>query len=111
MITEYFYEGRDNAIDVQLMDDSAVPGTLAETDLSSATKVGIIVDQESSYDSDTDPDVVSFTAGGIVSIKLGMTLAAGSYNVEIVVYDALNTNGVAWQPKIKAIGRESEPDA
>lgn len=111
MQTEYAYIGRDNAIDVQLEDDTVAPGTLANTDLSLCTKISILVDAADEYNSVDDPTIVSFTAGGIVTIKLGSVVTEPDvkHKVEIVMYDALNTNGISWQPKLTVKVVESEP--
>ncbi len=98
MTTEKVYIGRDNLIDLQLQDDSS--GALANTDLSNATKVAVVLDATTSYDSTSNPDEVSFTEAGVVSLKLGGVLSvAAKYTAEIVVYDVNNQEGIAWQPR------------
>lgn len=110
MATEYAYIGRDNTIDVQLQDDTVTPGTLANTDLSNATKVEVIIDYTTRYDSVSNPDVVWFETSGIVHIALGSKVTEpGKIKLEIVVYDNLNDDGVAWQPLLSVSVKESEP--
>ena len=113
MATEYAYIGRDNTIDVQLQDDTAVPGTMANTSLAAATMVEIIIDYLTKYDSVNNPTVVWFETSGVVHIALGSVLTPEQANtkikVEIVVYDNLNDDGVAWQPRLTVKVLESEP--
>lgn len=101
MVTEIVFIGRDNAIDLQLQDDSQTPGTLNNTDLSAATKVEVVINDGNSYDSTANPTVVMFNpVTGVVTLKLGtMFTAENVYDAQIVVYDAVNTNGVLWNPK------------
>ena len=100
--TETVFIGRDNAIDVQLEDDSVVPGTLANTKLEDpATKVEIIIDDGDKYNSTDNPDKITFTTGGKVTFKLGTHFTEENvYNAQIVVYDSVNVNGILWEPKI-----------
>lgn len=109
MASELVYIGRDNAILLQLEDNTS--GVLANSDLTSATKVELVVDGTDVYDSTNDPTVVAFTTGGLLTLKLGLALLEpDNYSVEIVVYDATNTNGVTWQPKLHVTAVESLPE-
>lgn len=110
MISETVYIGRDNAIDVQLQDDRTTPGTWENADLTDATKVEVVLDLTTVYGSDTHPSIVMFTTGGIVTLKLGLILTeVATHSGEIIVYDSINTDGVAWQPKLKLKAVLSEP--
>jgi len=107
MHIEYVYIGRDNVIDLQLQDDSS--GSMTNTDLSTATKVGVALDATTEYDSDANPDQVSFSSSGVVSLELGTLIDAdGRYIAEIIVYDSDHPNGIAWQPRFMIHALESE---
>lgn len=99
-ISEIVYIGCNNAIDLQLQDDTAVPGTFANTSLATASKVSVTVGG-TTYDSSANPTIISYTLGGIVTIKLGTTISVpGVYKAYIKVYDVINTSGVLWDPPI-----------
>src|SRR5210317_2198515 len=97
---EVVFLNRDNINVLQLQDDSQVPGTLANSDLTAATKIGVMFDKlPSMYDSTQHPTVISFTADGKVTLKLGgLNLPEGERTAYLVVYDGANPNGIRWTP-------------
>lgn len=97
MITEVCYNGRSNAIDLLLQDDSS--GTLAASDLSAVSRFLLIVGS-TTLDSAVNPAYFDASAGGgVLSLKLGGAgLATGRYTATLVLYDATNTDGIEWSP-------------
>ncbi len=89
------YKGYDNTFTVQLLEDEL------PQDITAATKIEIIYKGES-YDSDTYPTSFDFTSGadtGLIVLKLGIiaTIPVGTDSrSELIVYDAVNTNGIFW---------------
>ena len=103
-VVETVFAGHNNVNKLQLKDDSADGSTLANSDLSGVSKVEIVFDDDggTSYDSTADSSLISYDAGGIVTLSLGgADLAVGSYKAYFVVYDPLNTDGVRWQPDFR----------
>ena len=99
---EKVFLNRDNTNTLQLQDDSQALGTLANSDLTAATKVGIQFDKlPSMYNSVDDPTVISFTPDGKVTLKLGsLNLPEGERTAYFVVYDGANPNGIRWTPDV-----------
>lgn len=90
---EQVYLDRDNTIELILKEDGAA------ADLSSATKVEIVVG-DTSINSATTPtafDLSSMNVGKLI-LKLGaQNLAINKYPVcPIYIYNALNVNGFLW---------------
>jgi len=111
MISETVYIGRDNTIDLQLKDDTVKPGKLANSDFSAVTKVELVINGTIAYNSIADPNIVSFTPGGVVYLKLGgvLTLPKKHYIGELIIYTAANPDGIAWQPKFDLLTMASKP--
>lgn len=100
-MTEVVFIGKDNSIDLQLYDDTVVPGTWNETSLPESAKVEVVIDNGNKYNSTDHPTLVSFTITGKVSLKLGTCFTIeNTYDAQLVVYDDINTNGVIWEQKI-----------
>jgi hypothetical protein len=97
ILTETVYIGRDNFIDFQMQDDSDVPGTMANTDLSQATKIGVKIGS-TVYDSVANPTIVMYEPTGHVTLNLGGSLTAGIHEANIILYDSTHPNGVMWEP-------------
>ena len=94
MITETAYIGRDNTIDIQLLEDGVA------VDLSGVTRMTLAFEGAVIADSNEDPGVFDWDNGnGVVILKLGglVGLTAGIYHTRLVVYDPINTNGIAWE--------------
>lgn len=100
VISENVYNGRDNTIDLVLINKGSVL-----TDLSGVTRATITVGTDT-FDSSatggssilwwTDSMTYRGTSTDVLKIKLGaQSLATGEYTgCDIVVYDATNTNGL-----------------
>lgn len=99
---EVVFLKRNNVNVLQLQDDSVTPGTLADSDLSAATKLGLVFDNlPTEYDSIQHPTVISFTATGKVTIKLGgLSIPPGERTAYFVVYDGANPQGIRWTPDL-----------
>ncbi len=92
---EIAYKGRDNTIELQLLEDGAA------VDLaSSVTRMVLKLDGpvSASVDSDNAAGVFDWSAGnGKLTISLGgQSLTAGEYSAGLVIYDPSNTNGLVW---------------
>ena len=88
------YKGYDNTFTVQLLEDGVAQ------DLTAATKIEIIYKGES-YDSDAYSSSFDLSAGatGLLTMRLGIisTIPVGTDSrSELIVYDAVNTNGIFW---------------
>jgi len=102
MLREIVYLNRDNTIDIILKAD----GTAA--DLSSVTKMEIIVDDSTTISSVTSPDAFDwFEGSGKLILALGDEgIDAGSYDAQLIVYDVDNPDGIMWS-YINIVVRES----
>jgi len=102
MITEVFYAGRDNTIDVQLRAD----GVAIEMD--DVTKVRLVMSATLTISSDTDTDVFDWDNHKqaiqasdrrmIIDLneKSDDPVTEGTYNSYLIIYDATNPNGIRW---------------
>ena len=93
-LLEYVYNGKDNTIDVLLKEGGDA------VDLSAVTRM-VLKDLggEWTIDYDTAPSAFDWDTGvtGKVIIALGdQSITAGKYWVRLIVYDAVNTNGIVW---------------
>ena len=104
-IIEYAYIGRDNSIDVQLLDDG-VP-----KDITVLTRVRLELFDQADLaaapvvvDSTIVPSAFDWSAqgiSGILMISLGAVLAVvADYNVRMIVYDSSAVNGIVWTHEI-----------
>lgn len=102
VLTEITFEGNENINELQLRDNSADRATLGNSNLSGATKVGVVFpDIDVSFNSTDDATIVQFTIGGKVTLKLGESaLPVGLHNAYLVVYDAARPNGIRWTPSL-----------
>lgn len=95
MIEEIVYLDRDNAATQQLRDNTS--GLMANADLSTTTRIDVHYGEEV-LSSATHPTLITWTSGGVVTIKLGsLDLTPGRYPAYYVLYDPINTNGVRWR--------------
>ena len=99
MIREIVYLNRDNTIDVILKADGSA------VDLSSVTKMEIIVDDTTTISSVSSPDAFDWSDHGAdtdeddrqLVLALGNeSIEAGSYDAVLIVYDVDNPNGIPW---------------
>lgn len=102
MITEVFYAGRDNTIDVQLQADHSA---IAMDDV---TKVQLVMSDTLTISSDTDASVFDWDEHKVateaadrkmiiaLNEKTGDPVSAGKYVAHLVVYDPTNTDGIRW---------------
>lgn len=90
-MVEVIYNGNDNAIDLQLLEDAVA------VDLSSVSRMTIAFDTKV-VDSDTSPSAFDWSAGsGKLTMILGAeSISEGIYNAELTVYDTENTKGIVW---------------
>lgn len=108
VIAENVYNGRDNTIDLVLINKGSVL-----TDLSGVTRATVKVDDSNTFDSAatgggsilwwTDSMTYRGVSTDVLKIKLGaQSLATGEYTgCDVVVYDATNTNGLQVENPIK----------
>lgn len=90
--------GWENTEDIQLQDDSAVPGTFANTDTSGVTAIDVVVNNII-YPYTTYSDHISWDTEGVVSIQFGMLpLPIGKFKGYLVLKDATAPIGVRWNP-------------
>jgi hypothetical protein len=94
--TEIVYLGRDNTIDLLLKaDDVAV-------DLSSVTKITASFGSVLVSSTDSAAGAIKWSGAGFDTGEIRIDVGAETipvktkYSVPIVVYDAVNTNGVHW---------------
>lgn len=93
-VIEYVYNGRDNTIDLLLKADGSA------VDLSTVTRM-IIKDKNGAWEVDEDDSASAFDRDtdvtGKVIIALGdQGITARNYQVQLIVYDPNNTNGIVW---------------
>lgn len=96
MIVEKVYKDRSNTVELQLWDDSISRGTLAKTNLTTATKVEIILESGATYNSVDDPSEVTYTNDGVVIFALGGKNITTT-NATIVVYFPDYADGFVWE--------------
>lgn len=92
-LTEKVYVGFDNAIELELTDDGAAVA------LASVTRVVLNLGA-ALLDSDTDSGVFDWSSGSLLVMKLGNATGieslVGTHSARLIVYTALETNGVVW---------------
>lgn len=90
-MVEIVYNGKDNAIDLQLLEDSVA------VDLSSVTRMTIVFDTKT-IDSDISADAFDWSEGnGKLILALGAeSITTGVYDAVLTIFDSENTNGIAW---------------
>jgi len=95
MITEVFYIGHDNTIDLLLKADGEAQ------DLSEVTRMKLIIGS-TEIDSASESNVFLWTGTGttgkvIIDLKqYSGTLTAGAYMARLVVYDPGHPSGIVW---------------
>jgi len=95
MITEIFYIGHDNTIDLLLKADGTAQ------DLSSVTKMVLEIG-DTTIDSSVETGVFTWTGTGTtgkVIIDLNEysgSIDADTYNARLIVYDPTHTDGIVW---------------
>lgn len=92
MATGVIYLGRDNTLTLQLTD-----GGVAQ-DLSAATKVEVTINGLS-VNSVVTPAAfdLSDAVNGNITLKFGdQAITEGTYPIRVVVFDAVNTDGIVW---------------
>lgn len=102
MATGVVFNGRDNVVGLQLTDAGAA------VDLTNMTKVVIGVAGEV-LDSVETPALfdLSAVAVGVIGLKFGAAgIEAGTWPIRVVVFDALNPNGITWVHEDESITRE-----
>ena len=95
MQTEVLFLGRNNTIDLLLKADGVAQ------DLSSVTKITATIGSDLLTSTNATAGVIrwsgdGFDTGEIRIVSGAESLAAGKYDVPIVVYDAANTSGIDW---------------
>lgn len=88
-ITEDLWNGRDNVVVIQILED------LVPKDMTAVTRIVITVGS-TVVDSDTSPTAITWEgATGKVTLKLGgESIPDGTHACELVAYDPINSNGV-----------------
>lgn len=93
---EVIYLGRDNEIIVLLKSNGVAQ------DLTNVTKIQVTFGSGVTLDSSVSSSLFSGinNSGGTVSFKFGSVttqlVAGNTYNAEVIVYDASNTDGINW---------------
>lgn len=91
MVYEIVHLGHDNTIDLKLLADGVAQ------DITNTTRMTLSFDT-TLIDSDVHSGVFDWTDGdGKLYLTLGaQTISAGTYESELIVYDAVNTDGIVW---------------
>jgi hypothetical protein len=98
-LIETVHTDRDNTIDIQLTEDNE-----ALIDHSVITRIVLKFSgsTQADIDSSTDPQFFDLSQTERVVFDLGLAgIPVGSYWMTVIVYDAVSTNGIEWEPKIK----------
>lgn len=95
MNTEIVYKGHDNTIDLVLKSDGTAQ------DLSGVTKItatfgDILVTSTDKAAGLITWDQAGYDTGEIRIAIGGESITASRYNVPIIIYDAVNTDGIVW---------------
>lgn len=91
---EAVYNGRDNAIEIELLVDLV---RIDHRDISRA----LVIVAGRTLDSAINPDWIVLGAPDRIVLRLGHAgLAAGRQVAQLVTYDAANPNGLAWEPEL-----------
>ena len=104
MLDEYCYSSTSNIIKLQMKDDAITSGTVIASNFASVNKVTVTFDDAagSSYNSTDDPLIVSYTAGGIVSLTLGdAALLVGVHEAYFDMYYNGVTDPTRWTPLVR----------
>jgi hypothetical protein len=95
-MSEYVYLGHDNQIRLILKQNSVA------SDLASVTKINVVIGTVTVSSVNGASDPIRWAQAGYATGEVRMTLGAqalraGTYrHCPIVVFDAVNTNGIAW---------------
>lgn len=94
------YNDRDNVVDLALYED----GTLQEL-VGSVTAAAIVVNG-TTYHSDDHATAFDWTVGdGVLRLALGeLELPTGKHPARLIIFDALNTDGIVWFDEADAAG-------
>lgn len=96
MNTEVVYLGRDNTIDLLLKADDVAQDLSAVTKIT-ATFGSVLITSEDSAAGSIKWSGADFDTGEIrIDVGAESITAKKKYSVPIIVYDAVNTNGVYW---------------
>jgi hypothetical protein len=95
MKTEFVYLGHDNSIDLILKADGTA------VNLSSVTRMTLTLGATLIDSDNGDTDPIRWAKDGYVTgevrFYLGdQSIAAGNYQAALIVYDAVNDDGIAW---------------
>lgn len=108
-MAEIIWKGRDNSIDLLIKADGEIVTGLDVT----VTKIELKYKDiyYSSTDSPTSFDWASRGADGVIILKLGLlSLPAGKdKKAELIIYDAVNTNGIVWGQFVLTVTEEALP--
>lgn len=113
-MTETFYADRDNEREITMQmrdDDTDELRDLTEAEMSAITKVEIHYD-DTYYDSDTYAsgfDWTTYASSAKLVLKLGNILPVGrDRKAELIIYDAIHTNGIVWDQMDIKVSDEAE---
>ena len=95
LISEVCWLGHDNTIDLLLSADGKDQASIFESVNKMAIEDAGGIWSISSVD---HPDKITWTAGGLVSFKLGLAtgIPEGIYTCPIIVTDPTNPEGIVW---------------
>jgi len=111
---ETIYTDRDNPITLILKEDDE---NITEAQMLAITKVGVRYDPDDNgagvyYNSDDYPTKFDWTTNADeakVTMKLGTLLPAGyDRKAELLIYNAVNTNGIVWDQFRLKVSDEAE---
>lgn len=99
---EYVLIGRDNTIDLLLLKEGPDDSAPVAVDLENATKITASFGDDLVSSVDKATGVITWDQSGydVGEIRLALgeeTLTAGTYQVPIIVYDAVNDDGIQWR--------------
>ena len=99
---EYILLGRDNTIDLLLLKEGPDDSSPVAVDLENATKITASFGDDLVSSVDKAAGVITWDQVGydVGEIRLALgeeVLTAGTYQVPIIVYDAVNDDGIQWK--------------
>lgn len=90
MPLETVYVNRDNTIDLALYENNVL------INHTTITRVQVLIGSRT-LDSYTNPNYFDMTSASKLKLKLGgASLTDGQYKAQLVIYDAVNYNGIVW---------------
>lgn len=91
-VIEVVHKGRDNLTILSLYANNLV------IDHSIVTRVAVVMQNGITLDSQTAPQLFDLSLTDRIEMKLGLfpKIVKGVYEAKLIVYDAINVEGIAW---------------